>query len=129
MNAVDRYRFRVPTLRNVALKAPYGHAGAFESLEGVVRHHLDAIGSLATYDTAQAVLPPRRDLDALDFVIMDDHVSVANIAAANELAPVQLTEPEIRDLIEFLHALTDPSSIDLRDDVPGSLPSGNTLAE
>ena len=32
-------------------------------------------------------------------------------------------------LIEFLHALTDPSSVDLRGDIPRSLPSGNTLAE
>jgi cytochrome c peroxidase len=95
----------------------------------MVRHHLDAIGSLATYDIAQALLPPRPDLDALDFVIMNDEVSVASIAAANELAPIQLSEPEFRDLIEFLRALTDPSSIDLRSDVPASLPSGNTLAE
>ncbi|MDJ0812717.1 MAG: cytochrome c peroxidase [Woeseiaceae bacterium] len=125
----DRYRFRVPTLRNVALTAPYGHSGAFNTLEDMVRHHLDTIGSLESYDAGQAVMPSRSDLDALDVVIMNDEVSVANIAAANELAPVQLTEREFRNLIAFLHALTDPSSIDLRDDIPGELPSGNTLAE
>ena len=129
MNAADRYRFRVPTLRNVALTAPYGHAGAFDTLEAVVRHHLNTIASLESYDPGQAVLPSREDLDALDFVIMNDDAAVAGIAAANELAPVRLTEREIRQLIEFLHALTDPSSIDLRGDVPPSLPSGNTLAE
>jgi cytochrome c peroxidase len=129
MDETDRYRFRVPTLRNVALTAPYGHAGVFDTLEGMVRHHLDSIASLESYDTDQVIMPSRNDLDALDFVIMNDVVSVANIAAANELAPIQLTESEIRDLIEFLHALTDPSSIDLRRDIPASLPSGNTLAE
>ncbi len=129
MNAADRYRFRVPTLRNVELTAPYGHSGAFDTLEGMVRHHLDTIGSLESYDATQAVMPSRGDLDALDVVLMNDDVSVANIAATNELAPVQLTEREIRDLIEFLRALTDPSSIDLRSDIPVSLPSGNTLAE
>ena len=129
LDEADRYRFRVPTLRNVALTAPYGHAGVFNTLEGMVRHHLDTIASLESYDASQVVMPSRNDLDALDFVIMNDGVSVANIAAASELAPTQLTESEIRDLIEFLHALTDPSSIDLRSDIPASLPSGNTLAE
>jgi cytochrome c peroxidase len=129
MNEGDRYRFRVPTLRNVALTAPYGHAGAFDTLEGMVRHHLDTIGSLQSYDTSQAVMPSRNDLDLLDFVIVSDDASVASIAAANELAAIQLRESELQDLIEFLHALTDPSSIDLRGDIPASLPSGNTLAE
>jgi cytochrome c peroxidase len=128
-NAADRYRFRIPTLRNVTLTAPYGHSGAFNTLEGMVRHHLDAIGSLRAYDATQVVMPSRNDLDDLDLVIMNDPVSVAGIAAANELAPVQLTDREFRDLIAFLHALTDPSSIDLRSDIPGSLPSGTTLAE
>ena len=30
-----------PSLRNVALTAPYGHNGAYPTLEGIVRHHLD----------------------------------------------------------------------------------------
>jgi cytochrome c peroxidase len=33
----DRYRFRVPMLRNVAKTAPYFHDGSVESLEGAVR--------------------------------------------------------------------------------------------
>ena len=37
----DLYAFRTPPLRNVGLTAPYGHAGAYNSLEAVVRHHLD----------------------------------------------------------------------------------------
>ena len=45
----DRYRFRVPGLRNVALTAPYGHTGAFDTLEAVVRHHLDPVSSLYKY--------------------------------------------------------------------------------
>ncbi|MEL6206267.1 MAG: cytochrome c peroxidase, partial [Pseudomonadota bacterium] len=37
----DAYRFRTPSLRNVALTAPYGHNGAYPTLEGMIRHHLD----------------------------------------------------------------------------------------
>ncbi|MDJ0760784.1 MAG: cytochrome c peroxidase [Woeseiaceae bacterium] len=128
-NMADLFRFRVPTLRNVALTAPYGHAGAYASLEAVVRHHLNPIKSLWSYDPSQAVMPNRPDLDALDFQVMNDPVLVQAIAAANELSPVTLSKREFADLIEFLHALNDPSSIDLRGDVPTYLPSGNTLAE
>jgi cytochrome c peroxidase len=51
------------------------------------------------------------------------------IASAAELPPVQLTATEIGLLIEFLHALTDPAMLDLRRDVPVSVPSGLPLAE
>ena len=128
-NPADRFRFRVPTLRNVALTAPYGHAGAYASLEAVVRHHVDPVGSLLSYDPSQAVMPGRPDLDALDFEVMNDPVRVHAIAAANELSPVRLSSREFNDLIQFLHALTDPASIDLRGDVPRSLPSGSMLAD
>ena len=125
----DRYKFRVPSLRNIALTAPYGHAGAYDTLEAAVRHHLDAVGSLYAYDRSQVRLPPRADLDALDFQAMDDYVVMSEIAAANELAPVSLSEKEIGALVEFLHALTDPRMLDLARDVPRQLPSGLPLAE
>jgi cytochrome c peroxidase len=127
--ADDRYRFRVPSLRNVALTAPYGHAGAFNSLEAMVRHHLRPMRSLHNYDGEQAVLPRRPDLDVHDFVVMNDSARRYRIAAASEISPASLSERDIDDLIEFLHALTDPASVDLRSDVPSYLPSGNALAE
>lgn len=129
LNPVDRYRFRTPTLRNVALTGPWGHDGAFNSLEGVVRHHLDSVASLTSYDKHQALLPSRADLDALDYIAHDDAGRRDAIADANELVAVDLSESEIDDLLDFLHALTDPGSIDLRNDVPKTVPSGLTLAE
>ncbi|NIP18066.1 MAG: cytochrome-c peroxidase [Xanthomonadales bacterium] len=120
----DRYRFRTPTLRNVSLTAPYGHGGAFATLESVVRHHLDPLASLFAYDLSQARLPDRADLDLVDFALMSDPVRRAGIADANELLPVELEPGEFRDLIEFLHALTDPAALDLSGDVPPKVPSG-----
>ena len=128
-NIEDRFKFRTPTLRNVALTAPYGHAGAYNTLEAVVRHNLDPLNSLYGYDQDQAVMPSRPDLNAQDFVVMDDPARVAAIAAANDLATVKLREKQFDDLIEFLHALTDPAAIDLRNDMPASVPSGLPLAE
>jgi cytochrome c peroxidase len=128
----DRYRFRIPSLRNIALTAPYGHAGVFDTLEGMVRHHLDAVASFDAYDTSQAVLPSRANLDDLDFLVMTDGAYVrarTAIKSSSQVSPVNLSKRDFNDLLEFLHALTDPSSIDLRKDVPRSVPSGIPLAE
>jgi cytochrome c peroxidase len=51
------------------------------------------------------------------------------IAEANELPPNSLSRREMKQLTDFLHALTDPAMLDLRIDVPGAVPSGLTLAE
>ncbi len=125
----DRYRFRVPSLRNAALTAPYGHAGAYDTLEAVVRHHLDPVSSLYKYDVSQTVMPSRPDLDEHDGHAMNDPAIVAAIAAANELPPRQLRSSEIGALVDFLHALTDPAMLDLRRDVPASVPSGLPIAD
>ena len=128
----DRYRFRVPTLRNVALTAPYGHGGVFDDLESMVRHHLDAISSFDNYDTDQAVLPSRPDLDAVDFEVMTSAAYVDArdaIKASSQISPVNLSEGDFDALIDFLHALTDRGSLDLRGDVPREVPSGIPLAE
>ena len=120
----DRYRFRTPPLRNVALTGPWGHDGAYNTLRGVLEHHLDPELGLEHYDTSQAVLYPRDDLSRIDFALHSDSSRRAKIAAANELGPVRLWSRDIDYLMEFLYALTDPNSIDLRSDVPFTLPSG-----
>jgi cytochrome c peroxidase len=125
----DRYKFRTPSLRNTALTGPWGHDGAYNSLEATVRHHLDPVNALESYDRTQAVLPPRTDLDAIDFVHHDEPLNRADIAAASEITPIDLTDGEVADLVEFLHALTDPASLDLRDTVPSRVPSGLPLAD
>ena len=126
----DRYKFRTPSLRNVALNAPYGHTGSYNTLRAVVEHHIDTIKGVSNYDQSQAKLPSRSDLDALDFVVMNDPSRVAEIAARTELpAPMKYNRRDVDRIIDFLHALTDPSSIDNRDDVPVRVPSGLTLAE
>lgn len=125
----DRYRFRVPSLRNVAQTAPYGHSGAFNTLTAALRHHMDAVGSLYDYDASQLAMARRPDLDAKDELAMSDPEAVANIARANELPPLRLSDREVRQLTDFLHALTDPAMLDMRGDVPASLPSGMPLGE
>lgn len=39
LNAVDRYKFRVPSLRNLSYTAPYMHDGRFFTLDAVLDHY------------------------------------------------------------------------------------------
>ncbi|MEL6751196.1 MAG: cytochrome-c peroxidase, partial [Pseudomonadota bacterium] len=90
--------------------------------EGVVRHHLDPIASLRSYDRTQAKLPKHGDHN--DFAALDDERTVTAIAAANELKPVALDDNEVADLLAFLRSLTDDSSLKGRLGRPDAVPSG-----
>jgi cytochrome c peroxidase len=119
----DMYRFRTPSLRNVALTAPYGHTGAFDTLDSVLRHHLDAMTSLAEYTGDTARLPRPGDPDT-DLGAMMDFDEVLNIAAASEITPLPLKAREISALLSFLNALTDPTAQTGRLGAPDRVPSG-----
>lgn len=126
----DMLKFRTPTLRNVALTAPYGHAGAYNTLRAVVEHHLDAVSALYAYNSnRQAVLPPHPTLDDENYAAMDDPVIVASIADQNELEPFTYSAEDVDRIMDFLNALTDPNTIDLRKDldVVNAVPSGLPL--
>jgi cytochrome c peroxidase len=126
----DTLKFRTPTLRNVALTAPYGHGGAYDTLRAVVEHHMDAVSSLYAYNSnRQAVLPTHPTLDAENYAAMDDPDAVDRIAAANELDPFAFSDEDVDRIIDFLNALTDPASLDLRSDqdVVNGVPSGLPL--
>ncbi len=47
----DRGRFKVPTLRNIALTAPYMHDGRFKTLAEVVDHYSDHVAESASLST------------------------------------------------------------------------------
>ncbi|GGM02930.1 methylamine utilization protein MauG [Pseudooceanicola nanhaiensis] len=118
----DAYRFRTPSLRNVTLTAPYGHDGAYATLEGVVRHHLDPVASLRAYDRSQVVLHELPGAE--DWTIMDAPDEVARIADANELEPLALSDGQVDDILAFLAALTDREAAEGRLGVPDTVPSG-----
>lgn len=145
--AEDNFKFRTPSLRNVTLTGPWGHNGAFDTLEDVVRHHLNPIQSLNTYDTKQGnllamnyVLETTADGPRLinewlgdqrrdDFLTRDTWVQQHpelrnNIAVANELSPIALSDSEVNNLLAFLESLTDERSTDLLSIAPATVPSG-----
>jgi cytochrome c peroxidase len=143
----DNFKFRTPSLRNVALTGPWGHAGAYATLEDVVRHHLDPVASLDNYALVNNQLPAMGDVIELTasgaqldqerltnsrkerFLMRDGWVQRnpelrGRIAAANELQSINLTDDELDELVAFLHALTDPASRNLSELVPPRVPSG-----
>lgn len=120
--AEDAYRFRTPSLRNVAHTAPYGHSGAYADLTSMIRHHADPLAALKAFDRT-AVRLPRLD-GAEDFRILASAEETDAIANANSLVPQALSEADVADIIAFLNALTDLNGIEGRLGVPETVPSG-----
>ena len=123
-NDEDWGKFRTPSLRNVALTAPYGHTGAYATLRGIVMHHLDPLTALENYDPSQLVKPSRDDLDADDLIGYDDLSLRQLVIDANDLQPVSLSEAEVNDLLAFLESLTDFNVMEQLEWIPQSVPSG-----
>lgn len=117
----DRYAFRTPSLRNVALTAPYGHAGSHKDLFQFIADHADPTQGLMNYDRTQAVLP---DFADDDFTVLDDPFQIKDIAAAVTSEPVSLTDTDVAAIVAFLNTMTDPVSVEGRLGIPDTVPSG-----
>jgi cytochrome c peroxidase len=83
----DTGKFRTPSLRNVALTAPYMHDGSIATLEEVIRIHYAKKGRAVHMGKAAN---PRRSPFIVGF---------------------QVSDAEVNDLVEFLKSLTDESFI------------------
>ncbi|MGO1749917.1 MAG: MbnH family di-heme enzyme [Marinobacter sp.] len=90
-NASHMGQFRAPSLRNVALTAPYNHDGSVDTLEDVIRNYA-AGGRLevASPHPGDGRMNPYKDGFIVSFSI---------------------TESEIQDLVAFLESLTDQAFI------------------
>ncbi|TAE40697.1 MAG: cytochrome-c peroxidase [Runella slithyformis] len=76
----DLYKFKVPSLRNIAVTRPYMHDGRFWTLEEVLNHYSEN---------------------------MIDNGYVDNTLKINGKAGLKLTDDEKRKIIVFLNTLTD----------------------
>lgn len=84
----DKGRFRTVTLRNIALTAPYMHDARFKTLEEVVDHYSDHL-------VKSKYLSP----------------FLQNLSGGTANSQMNLTINEKKDLIAFLHMLTDSTFI------------------
>ncbi|MCL2682008.1 MAG: c-type cytochrome [Bacteroidales bacterium] len=83
-NPQDIGKYKIPTLRNIALTAPYMHDGRFKTLEEVIEFYSTGLKWSPTIDP--------------------------NMKQVNQ-GGVQLTDVQKRQLIAFLHTLTDSTFI------------------
>jgi cytochrome c peroxidase len=87
----DMGKFRAPTLRNIALTAPYMHDGSVPTLEAVIDHY--AAGGRARHVGSDARnIDPESAKDPL-------------------ISGFELTPEERRQLVKFLRALSDESFV------------------
>jgi cytochrome c peroxidase len=122
--AADLYAFRTPSLRNVAVEAAYMHDGAFTSLAAAIRHHLDVVSSLQSYNPVAQGLPAdlsgRIGPTAPLLAHLDKRLAT----------PIVLRTSEFNDLVAFVrYGLLDPRAKPsyLRRLVPASVPSGRPM--
>ena len=120
-NIKDKYAFRTPSLRNVELTGPWGHAGAYNKLEAFLSAHIDPYLALANYDKSNVTLTK---YDTNDWKIMDDASEVKAIADAISIKPVIISKGEVTDLLAFLGTLTDTKAQKGRLGIPETVPSG-----
>jgi cytochrome c peroxidase len=119
----DKFKFRTPPLRNVALTGPWMHSGAYTTLEAAVRHHLNPRESLRNYDPTQLNLR-YRDMVHNREIIAAGVLNTVDGVVAN---PIDLSDQEFSDLMEFLQSLTDPKVLDWYNEIPKKVPSGLPL--
>lgn len=120
----DSYRFRTPSLRNVAVTGPYGHNGAFNSLEQMIRHHLDPHTSYDNWQRSDATLPDISWLNDTDFILLHDKREMARYQNKVDISTRSLSEKQIDALCAFLESLTGYSIKNTPLGVPVSVPSG-----
>jgi cytochrome c peroxidase len=82
-NPADRGKFKVPSLRNVALTAPYMHDGRFRNLDQVLEHYNRGVKGSPTLDPVLSGATPG----------------------------IPLSDAEKAQLLTFLNALTDVSFV------------------
>lgn len=121
----DRYKFRTPSLRNVALTAPYFHDGAYATLESAIAHHCNIVEGATAYDPSANGVPPTFFSSLQPYQPQKQW----STAAQQLQKGLPLDPQDIADLVAFLHALTDPAATDLDLFVPLEVPSRLPLDE
>lgn len=88
--ALEDGKFRTPTLRNIALTAPYMHNGVHATLDDVIRHY---------------------DLFADDNITAEVDRNIADELGAGTFMGLGLQPQDYLDLIAFMETLTDGTGV------------------
>ncbi|MCK0141999.1 cytochrome c peroxidase [Aliiroseovarius sp. F20344] len=120
----DAYRFRTPMLRNVALTGPYGHNGAYPTLERMIRHHMAPEAARHAWAPDDLTLPNVSWLSDIDFVIQQDQIEMSRQARALDIKIALRSDSDIAALVAFLESLTGAAANAENSRIPEQVPSG-----
>jgi len=112
----DRFKFRTPSLLDVARTGPYGHAGQYAKLRDFVAHYQDVVVSNQQYDIQSNVFDP----DLVTTLVPNSAQVLATLDPLLQ-APNDI---DVDAIVQFLQALTAEDALDLSDVVPATVPSG-----
>ncbi|MDG1752322.1 MAG: cytochrome c peroxidase, partial [Thalassotalea sp.] len=137
-NSNDKFHFRTPSLLNVAATAPYGHSGAYQTLEEVVEHYnnprraIERLFAARGQQTSIDGNAPFCQLPQIEQLMVKYNVNCEEVFSdsfANSIeiadylqearnnnitasAPLRarpnLSPIQVSQVVDFLHTLTDP---------------------
>ena len=117
--ADKQFSYRTPSLRNVEITAPYGHAGSYADLSSFLVAHAKPRAALNSFVDAKTS-PDRKPSE----IVMK---RVNQIMTENTFKPVLLEAEEFQALEAFLASLTDAKSLRGLLGRPEEVPSGLAL--
>lgn len=120
----DNYKFKTPTLRNVALTGPWTHSGSVHSLHDVIAVHMGPLDFYKNYmsDPMRYIYKDYSE-NFYNLVDRDEDRFLDRInSITNKDLQISLTRQEVDDLVSFLGSLTDRSFYSRAD-----APSGDEL--
>lgn len=98
----DQYRFRTPSLLNVEVTGPWGHTGAYTTLEAVTRHMLNPEKAAKAFKASDITQP---DIDTRNL----RRNTLKALKSGIDITPMpNSTEQDVQDLVAFMKTLTDP---------------------
>lgn len=137
-NSNDKFHFRTPSLLNISATAPYGHTGAYQTLEEVVEHYNNPRRAIERLFAAQGEQTfsdgnaPYCQLPQIQLLMIKNNVNCEDVfsdsfansieiadylqdarnnsitASAPFRARPNLNAIQVRLVVDFLHTLTDP---------------------
>lgn len=139
-NANDRFRFRTPSLLNIATTAPYMHTGAYETLQQVLQHYDGPRGEVddffddggwcqleqyANVANCENLYPGSRQNTDQALNKIDDERDANDPQA---LPNINLNNNERDQIVAFLQTLTDPC-VESRVCLSPWIPTANEAAD
>jgi cytochrome c peroxidase len=98
--------WRTPSLRDVAITAPYMHDGYYKTLEDVVWHYNNGGTASGTNPFPTEPPPPSDAADAGAPAYPECTPTGRPVGRAAQIKPLALTQEEMADIVEFLKTLT-----------------------